>query len=424
MTGLGAPAAERPGDDRCPGVLRLHAAQDGGLARVRLPGGRIGATQLDAIAAAARLGNGLVELTSRANLQVRGLPGVAAEQVEVLLGEAGLLPSRTHERVRNVVASPLAGRHPRSVATTDAVVSAVDRGLCADPLLAELPGRFLFAVDDGAGLTAGAGADVSLTAERPLGRLGSPAGFALALGGCRTTLVASEAEAAELALSAARAFLALRAEQARRAWRVRGLVGGPTEIARRLDGAISSILGAPPQRFLPRLVPGALVQRDGRASVTALPPLGRIDPPAIEALAALARAHGGEARLSTRRTLSFLDIEAAQVASVRRAFGELGLVISSRSGWEGLSACAGLGACTKARVDVRAAAARRAGARGADDPIEHWSACDRRCGEPAGVGVAVFADGAGLTVEEGDDRRTTPTVASAVTLLARPGAAP
>lgn len=420
MTGLGAPAAERPGDDRCPGVLRLHPAQDGGLARVRLLGGRIGATQLDAVAAAARLGNGLVELTSRANLQVRGLPGAAVERVEALLGGAGLLPSRTHERVRNVVASPLAGRHPRSVAATDAVVSALDRGLCADPFLAQLPGRFLFAVDDGAGLTAGAGADVSLTAERPLGQLASPVGFALALGGCRTTLVASRTDAAELALSAARAFLAVRAEQARRAWRVRELVGGPTEIARRLDAGM--IQGAPPQ--LARLAPGTLAQRDGRASVTALPPLGRIDPPAIEALAALVRTHGGEVRLSTRRTLSFLDIEAAQVASVRRALGELGLVISPRSGWEGLSACAGLGACTKARVDVRAAAARRAAARGADDPIEHWSACDRRCGEPAEAGVAVFADGPGLTVEEGDARRTTPTVASAVTLLAEPGAAP
>ncbi|MBA3264501.1 MAG: precorrin-3B synthase [Thermoleophilaceae bacterium] len=394
MTALGAPAAARSGDDRCPGVLRLHEAQDGGLARIRLPGGRIAAAQLDAVAAAARLGNGLVELTSRANLQVRGLPGVAAERVEMLLGEAGLLPSRTHERVRNVLGSPLDGRHPRSVAATDAVVDAVDRGLVADPLLAQLPGRFLIAVDDGAGLAAEAGADVTLTAECGFGRLGAQPAFALWLAGRRTTLEVPVAEAAGLALAAARAFLAVRAEQDRGAWRLRELDGGPAKVARRLGSGISSIESA---RSRTRLAPGTVAQRDGRAAVTALPPLGRIGPPAVDGLAELARAHGGEVRLSTRRTLSLLDLDTAQVASIQSTLDRLGLVVSPRSGWEGLSACAGLGACTKARVDVRAAAARSAAGRGADDPSEHWSACDRRCGEPADVGVAVFADGAGLT---------------------------
>ena len=40
-------------DDACPGALHVHQAADGALARVRLPGGIITASQLEALALAA-----------------------------------------------------------------------------------------------------------------------------------------------------------------------------------------------------------------------------------------------------------------------------------------------------------------------------------------------------------------------------------
>ncbi len=173
--------------DRCPGILTLHAAEDGRLARVRLPGGRIAAVQLEAVAVAARLGNGIVELTSRANLQIRGLTAESGERVAELLSDAGLLPSTRHELVRNVLASPLAGRHPRSLAPTDDIVAELDRTLCEDDELAALPGRFLFAVDDGSGVTRGSRADVALIAQ-------ASGEFALALDGAPTTITVSPRE--------------------------------------------------------------------------------------------------------------------------------------------------------------------------------------------------------------------------------------
>lgn len=411
MTGAAVPAVERQGSDRCPGVLRLHPAEDGGLARIRVPGGHLTAGQLGVVAAAARLGNGLVELTSRANLQVRGLDDAAAGRVADLLGRGGLLPSATHERVRNVVASPLAGRHPRSVAPTDDVVGALDGELCDDAPLADLPGRFLFAVDDGAGLTAEAGADVTLMAQR---RAGGAVTFALALAGRRTTLEAPPEAAAALGLAAARAFLAARAEQDGTAWRIGDLAEGPEGIARRLGAAIAPV-GEDAGADLPG--PGPLLQNDGRTALTALPPLGRLEPAGLDALAALAHERRGGLRLSVRRTLSLLDIEARELEGVLRALGEIGLVVAPRSGWEGLSACAGLGACTRARVDVRAAAALRAAARAPDDPPEHWSACERRCGAPAGEHVEVVSEGPGMTVESGDLRRTGASVTATLRLL-------
>src|SRR5690606_29952064 len=95
--------------DSCPGVLRLHQAADGPLARVRVPGGVLSPDQLRALAeAATALGDGAIELTSRGNAQLRRVrdAGELTERLE----RAGLLPSRTHERVRNILASPLSGR--------------------------------------------------------------------------------------------------------------------------------------------------------------------------------------------------------------------------------------------------------------------------------------------------------------------------
>jgi precorrin-3B synthase len=72
-------AADRAAADRCPGLLRLAEAADGYLARVRLPGGLIGAGPMRVLARlASELGDGRVELTSRGNVQLRGLAADAA----------------------------------------------------------------------------------------------------------------------------------------------------------------------------------------------------------------------------------------------------------------------------------------------------------------------------------------------------------
>ncbi|GIE22103.1 precorrin-3B synthase [Winogradskya humida] len=158
---LPAGSADRAEQDACPGALRLHDAADGPLARIRIPGGRITGTQLAELRAIAEeWGDGHIELTSRANLQLRALRNAPPLQLEARLTAAGLLPSPTHELVRNIAASPLI-RDPAPISTLDAA-------LCADPALAALPGRFLFALDDGTG-------DVAYSADVAALRLPAPA---------------------------------------------------------------------------------------------------------------------------------------------------------------------------------------------------------------------------------------------------------
>jgi sulfite reductase beta subunit-like hemoprotein len=372
--------------DSCPGVLRLHPAADGGLARVRLPGGRIGARGLRAVAGAAWLGNGIVELTSRAGLQVRGVPEAGADAVARALAGGGLLPSPTHDRVRNILAPPMGGRAPGAVACVDAVVDRLDAALCAERDLASLPGRFLFAVDDGTGAVAGACADVTLSAE--------PRGFRLSLGGVATTAVGEAGGAVASAIEAARAFLSLAAG----AWRVGDLPGGGRRLADSLGLDVVSLGGAPAAGADRR--PGLVRQRDGRLAVAALAPLARLDGAQLRGLARLL-GPGEAVRLAPWRTVTIVDIEPAAVEAVTGELERLGLIVSAASGWAGLSACAGLGACARARIDVRAMAMARASRRAEGSPREHWSACERRCGEPSDAGVTVVAMPAGIVVRGG-----------------------
>jgi precorrin-3B synthase len=165
--GPDARPAARGDRDGCPGALRLHAAADGPLARVRLPGGTLTGGQLAALAdMAARWGDGHLELTSRGNLQLRALTGTGAADLAARLRAAGLFPSDTHETVRNIVASPLSGRDGRGLLDVRPLVPRLDAAVCARPGLAELPGRFLLALDDGRGDVA-APADVAAVGIAP-----------------------------------------------------------------------------------------------------------------------------------------------------------------------------------------------------------------------------------------------------------------
>ncbi|HKH04523.1 MAG TPA: precorrin-3B synthase [Acidimicrobiales bacterium] len=98
----------------CPSVRRPMTAGDGLLARVRLAGGSLTPDQARALAAtAARHGNGVVELTSRANVQVRGVRPEALDALVADLTDAGLLSAVPEgEASADVVVPPASGADP------------------------------------------------------------------------------------------------------------------------------------------------------------------------------------------------------------------------------------------------------------------------------------------------------------------------
>lgn len=383
--------------DACPGALRVHQAADGGLARIRVPGGALTPPQVRTIAAVAALGDGGVELTSRANVQVRGLPAGAERELADRLQAAGLLPSATHERVRNIIGSPSADG--RELVDVRSVARELDAALCGTPSLADLPGRFLFAVDDGSGDVSSLGADVGLLAERP-------DSMALVLAGVDSGVRSTPRQAASVAVAAAEAFLAEKAAQGCSAWRLAELDGGARRITDRLCAMLDIVPAEP--RPLPSTRPATHAQvgradrPDGTVSVVAGAPLGRLSPDQLDIITA-ASDTAGELRLTPWRTVVLPGLRRDEAGRWTSELGAHGLLVDPSSDGVGVTACTGHPGCAKALADVCEDARRtlRAPASGAL-PV-HWSGCERRCGRPQGRVVEVLATGVGYEVGLDDE---------------------
>ena len=384
-----APARDRV--DACPGALQTHSAADGELARVRVPGGVLTADQLRVLAGAAReLGDGHLELTSRGNLQLRGLRPGTQTQLGARLADAGLLPSDTHERARNVLASTLSGRDGEGHADAGRWVTLFDAGLRADPSLAELPGRFLATFDDGRGDVAGFGGDVGLLAL-------TPDRVALLVGGVDSGRRSTGDDAVLLALAAARAFLAERAAQGSTAWRVTELTDGPARVAARLEGPREPLVDVPAAPVVGPV--GAVAQHDGRTALIGAVPLGRLTADQAELMAA----QTAQVQLTPWRSVVVPDLAEDVVDDAAVDLFRTGMVFDEASPWLQVTTCAGRPGCAKSLADVRADAVAAVATRTlpAGGARQHWVGCERRCGRPQGDVVDVVATTSGYRIEEG-----------------------
>ncbi|MFM9370485.1 precorrin-3B synthase [Streptomyces sp. Da 82-17] len=405
-----ATAVARDRGDACPGSLRLHAADDGALARIRIPGGVLDVRQADALAAAAReLGDGELHLTSRGNVQLRGLGDGCGAQLAAVLDSVGLLPSRTHERVRNVVASPLSGLDGAGLADVRPWLTGLDAELCASETARDLSGRFLFALDDGRGDVAGLDADVTVRAAADGAAL-------LSLGSSGEAIAVAGSDVPRSALIAAETFLtsaAERTQHGRQVWRVAEL-GVPAEeltrtVVERLTAAgVDGAIRAREVALADGPVPGF-----SGAALSVHIPLGRLSAHQWDALTRTAERHGGELRLTpwSGAVVPAPGLVPSDASYALARLAAAGLVTSPDSPWLRVGACIGRPGCAKSHADVQADAARALdAAAGAHLPL-YWSGCERRCGRPRTGRIDVVA------APEGGYRLTAtePAEATAVT---------
>ncbi|MGB0963486.1 MAG: precorrin-3B synthase [Mycobacterium sp.] len=370
--------------DACPGALQTHHAADGELARIRLPGGMITARQMEAVAlAATEFGSSALELTSRGNLQIRGLRDTAS--VAELLVDAGLLPSRTHERVRNIVASPLSGRSG-GLCDVRGLVAALDSAVQREPQLSQLPGRFLFGLDDGRGDISGLDPDAGIHAL-------DESTFALLLAGRDTGVRLNVTDVVAVLLATAVRFTDLRGN----CWRIAEL-DDPLAILGPLTPTVPTPTTLTPTASAGRTWPaptrppvGWIEQTDGRVTLGAAPRLGVLDSESALYLAAL----GAPMAITPWRSVLLFDLEEGTADAALRVLAPRSLVFDQNSGWLSLSACTGSPGCEHSAADVRADAAAAV-----DDAVSlsgvhrHFVGCERACGSPT-HGKVMVATGDG-----------------------------
>lgn len=334
----------------CPGIFLLAQMKDGGLARLRLPGGQLAAVQARAVAAVARRwGNGLIDLTNRANLQVRGLPAVLPEAAVGHLDAAGLVPAmRQADRLRNITADPLAGLDPAEIFDVRPLVADLDAALQGADL-AGLSPKFAFVLDGGGRSSiAGIGHDV--------GFIACPGGFRLSLGGQVADAVIAPGDVVARALAEARRILAAGVRRPGSAGRLNPWLG--------------------PVR-----------QRDGRFAVAFDLPVARLDADLLERLADLGA--DGALRLTPWSAVALTGIPETRVAAVIAAAG-LGTIMGPR-----IVACAGSTGCDRGLADTKADGRALAAARRGAGTV-HLAGCSKGCAHPGAADILALArpDGA------------------------------
>ncbi|WP_417903641.1 precorrin-3B synthase [Burkholderia territorii] len=393
----------------CPGLVRVVAAADGGLCRIKLPGGRLDARQARAIAAAARAcGSGAIDATNRANLQLRGIRDGAAETLADALLAAGLGPHAStgdaaddraalaaSDDIRNLMLSPLAGRDPDALVDSRALALPLLDMLTHEPRRGEVSPKFSIQLDGGESVAAlDHPHDIWLAARR---REDGAIRIAAGLAGCppvapgdppawfdvapdQTVALVRALLLAFLDLAPAdvtrmRALLAAGAARALRE-RAQHYAPFPLEADPGLSGWRRKHADAA-LRF------GVRRSRDAdRCSVGAQFVLGRLDAIQLERLAALAEAHGdGTLSMTPWQGVFVHGVRHERTRAVLDTLAALGLVCSTSDPLAALVACTGSAGCAKSRADTKHDALALAACIG--HPVDvHLTGCERHCALP------------------------------------------
>ncbi len=379
----------------CPGALRPMLSGDGLVVRIRPPMGRLTPQQAQAVAEAAMThGSGMIDLSARANLQLRGVTKASHSRLIADLRAHGLIdPDIESETLRNLIVTPFrtttpaapqnpaspiwqgggAWAHPapQSADSIDTLAATLSAALAHMP---RLPGKFGFAVDAGPRpVLTGASADIRVERAADGALILRPDGHP---SGKRVTDLAADV------LSLAAWFVVSG-----------GITNGRGRMAALIArGIIPAGYDTPPAQALPP--PGPGLHPDGALVALAL---GQMRAETLQDLAAL----GQEIRPTPWRML--LLVGATRLPDLP------GLTTDPTDPVLRVTACTGAPGCPQALGDTRSLARTLAPHLPIGKTL-HLSGCTKGCAHPGPSDLTVVATAQGYDLVRNGTAADTPAM--------------
>lgn len=342
------------------------------MTRIRVPGGVLTAAQGRVVTEISDRLQGSLEITNRANFQIRGLQQTMPLELLRQLQLAGLAaPTPEVDHLRNIMASPTAGIDPKQLVDTRPLVGALNAGLSRQLHLASLSAKFSIGIDGGEQTTiARQPNDLVVSAFAPsTDPSNSEMRFAVQFRGVslpKTPFLQYE-QCQPFIMAIAQVYLEKSLENPQHFSRAKPRLREVLNFmgVERFLGELQQRLSFSWQLCTPNQLPqqdssfhhlGVHPQRQsGLYYVGIALPLGRLNPGQLQQLCTLSESYGsGTLRLTPWRNLILSDIAEQNLPAVQKAIAQLGLDSNSNSIWGGLIACSGSTGCASSATDTQA----------------------------------------------------------------------
>lgn len=395
------------------GLFYVAPAQDSFMSRLRIPGGAMPTWQFRGVADLARtFGPGHLDVTTRANLQIREIPAAGARDFLIGLGEIGIVNKGSGaDNIRNVTCGATAGIDSQELVDCLPLARQMHHYILNHREMFGLPRKFNIAFEGGGRVASLEDTnDIGFRAVRVSeGRADDalPAGvyFQLTLGGITghkdfardTGVILGPEQCVEVAGAIVRVYLRHGDRTDRKKARLKYVLddwGFPKFVAEVEKEYGKPLRRAPLDRFdpSPRDDRWAHVgfhpqKQPGKVYVGIVLPVGRLTCEQVEGLADIADLRGSRSiRLTVWQNLLIPDIDERDVDSVKAAIESLGLHWDASGVRAGLIACTGNAGCKFAGADTKRHAMEIAayleGRVALDRPVNiHVTGCPNSCAQ-------------------------------------------
>lgn len=388
------------------GLFFLAPNKEAFMARLRIPGGQLKSYQLRELAAISKeLTSGYVQITTRANLQIRLIQPKDAPEVLRRIQAVGLhTRGAGADNIRNLTANPTAGIDPRELIDITPLCQQLAQIIINDRTFYDLPRKFNIAFDGG-GLI-GTVEDTNDIGAKAV-KVGDEVLFRLALGGATghqafardLGVLVSPAELNQVIVAIVRVFIAHGNRQDRKRARLKHLLENWTfeQYLAEMEKVLGRQLRRAPLEHSALEYPGQKLahshigiypqKQPGLNYVGVAMPVGQITPKQMLRVAEVSELYGsGEIRLTVWQNFIIPNVPDAYVETARKALRRMGFGTEQNHLRGGLVACTGNSYCKYAQANTKGHAAALADYLDKkltlDQPINiHLTGCPHSCAQ-------------------------------------------